>query len=190
MGLLVSITLLLLADLRILWKCLICNTFCRDHFVYALSLIGWAHAQNNRCFWAPMPLTVPLHSPNGLAFWLKRGSIHCWEFSRIEHCNGCYFADKMFQHIFVKENIGILIEISLKFVLNHLIVLFPNPFSLSSEQPNNAFKSEQPTAGCIAIFHKYNCNIKYGGIITILTLWNSWGYVTDISHNAGIWSMD
>ena len=139
MGLLVSITLLLLADLRILWKCLICNTFCRDHFVYALSLIGWAHAQNNRCFWAPMPLTVPLHSPNCLAFWLKRGSIHCWEFSRIEHCNGCYFADKMFQHIFVKENIGILIEISLKFVLNHLIVLFPNPFSLSSEQPNNAF---------------------------------------------------
>ena len=56
------------------------------------------------------------------------------------------------------------------------------------EQPEYcllAHKSEQPTAGCIAIFHK-TC------IITNLDLWNPWGYVTDMSkwQGAGVWSMD
>ena len=59
--------------------------------------------------------------------------------------------------------------------------------------PNNAYyrvahKSEQPTAGCIAIFHEYCCYIKHGGIITNLTKWNPWGYVTDMSMRLyGAW---
>ena len=35
-----------------------------------------------------------------------------------------------------------------------------------------AYKSEQTTAGCIAIFHKYCCYIKHGGINPNLTRWN------------------
>ena len=40
---------------------------------------------------------------------------------------------------------------------------------------------KQPTAGCIAIFHKYCCYTKCGDITTNLTLRNHWGYVTDVS---------
>ena len=74
------------------------------------------------------------------------------------------------------------------------ILLFHNYISSSGEQPKQcilAHKSEQPTAGCIAIFHKYCCYIKHGGIITNLNLWNPWGYVTDMSkyHSAGVRSM-
>ena len=70
------------------------------------------------------------------------------------------------------------------------IVLFHNDISPSGEQPEHhilAYELQQPTAGCIAIFHKYFCCIK-----TNLTLRNHWGYVTDVSkyHNAGIRSMD
>ena len=65
--------------------------------------------------------------------------------------------------------------------------LFHNYFSSSTEQWAAeqrilAHKSEQPTAGCIAIFHKYVCYIKQGGIITNLNLWNPRGYVTDMSQ--------
>ena len=62
----------------------------------------------------------------------------------------------------------------------------------AAEQRILAHQSEQPTAGCRAIFHKYVCYIKHGGIITNLNLWNPWGYVTDVSkcHNMGVWSMD
>ena len=51
---------------------------------------------------------------------------------------------------------------------------------------------KQPTAGCIAIFHKYCCYTKRGGIATNLTPRNHWEYVTDVSkyHNAGKWSID
>ena len=44
------------------------------------------------------------------------------------------------------------------------IVLFHIYFSLTSEQREQriqAYKSEQPTTGCIAIFHKYCCYITY-----------------------------
>ena len=57
-------------------------------------------------------------------------------------------------------------------------------FSSSSEQPEQgvlAYKSEQQTAGCIAIFDKYFCYIKHGDIITNLTLWNHYVYITDMS---------
>ena len=72
-----------------------------------------------------------------------------------------------------------------------LIVLFHNYFSPSVEQSEQcvlAHKSEQPTAGCIAIFHKYRCYIKHY-IITNLTLWNPLGYNTDMSkyHVIGTW---
>ena len=63
------------------------------------------------------------------------------------------------------------------------IALFLNYFSSSPEQPGQrilAHKSEQPTADCIAIFHKYCCCIKHGGIMTNLNLWNPCGYVTDM----------
>ena len=70
--------------------------------------------------------------------------------------------------------------------------MFHNYFSSSGEQPQQcilAYKSEQPTVDCIAIFHKCCCCIKYGGIIRNLTLWNLWGYVTYISiyHTKGAW---
>ena len=44
------------------------------------------------------------------------------------------------------------------------------PSGEQSEQGILAHKSEQPTAGCIAIFHKHCCYIKLGGIITKLNL--------------------
>ena len=64
-----------------------------------------------------------------------------------------------------------------------------------SQQPEQhilAHKSEQPSAGWIAIFHKYCCYIKLGGIITNLNLWNFFGYVTDMSkcHAACVCRMD
>ena len=67
------------------------------------------------------------------------------------------------------------------------IVLFHNYFSPSCEQTEqriSAHKSEQPTAGGIAIFHKYCCYIKHGDIVTNLTLWNLWGYENIESHTA------
>ena len=72
-----------------------------------------------------------------------------------------------------------------------VIVLLHNSFSLRHEQPEQrilAYESEQTTA----VFHKYYCYIKHGGITTNLTLWIPWGYVTHMSryHNAGIWSME
>ena len=60
------------------------------------------------------------------------------------------------------------------------------PFSQSfclyrwaAEQRILAHKSEQPTAGCIAIFLLY----KHGGIATNLNLWNPWGMLL-ICQNA------
>ena len=56
-------------------------------------------------------------------------------------------------------------------------VLFYNYFSPSGDQPEQrilAHKSEQPTASCMGIFHKYCCHIKHGGIIINLILWNPW----------------
>ena len=52
-------------------------------------------------------------------------------------------------------------------------------------------KLQQPTAVCIAIFHKYCYYAKHEGILTNLTLRNP-TYITDMSkyHNVGIWSMD
>ena len=70
----------------------------------------------------------------------------------------------------------------------HCISCGPNSHVLQlffpcNEQPKQhilAHKSEQPTAGCVAIFHRYCCYIKQGGIITNFNLWNPWGYVTDM----------
>ena len=75
------------------------------------------------------------------------------------------------------------------------IVLLHNNFSPSGEQSKNcklAHELLQPIAGCIAIFHKYCCYTKRGGITTNSTLQNHWGYVNDVPkyRNAGIWSMD
>ena len=66
-----------------------------------------------------------------------------------------------------------------------------SPSGEKLEQRIRAFKSEQPTAGCMAIFHKYCCYIKHGGIITNLTLQNPWGFACRSKYHAGgIWSMD
>ena len=62
-------------------------------------------------------------------------------------------------------------------------------FSPSGEQPEQCILSHklwQPTAGCIAIFHKYCC-YKKGGI---MTNWTSLGYITPKYHNACIWGTD
>ena len=84
-------------------------------------------------------------------------------------------------------------------LLNLLLIYFYNipvsklffPSGKQLEQCILAYKSEQPTAHCIAIFHKYCCYIKHGGIITNLTM-KSLGYVTDMSkyhkvYGAWIW---
>ena len=75
------------------------------------------------------------------------------------------------------------------------IVQFHKDFPPSGEQlelHKLAHELKQPTAGCVAIFHKYCWYTKRGGIIASLTLWNHWGYVTNVSkyHNAGKLSMD
>ena len=49
-----------------------------------------------------------------------------------------------------------------------------------SEQCILAHKLQQPIACCIAIFHKYFCYTKHEVIKTNLTLWNLWGYITDM----------
>ena len=65
------------------------------------------------------------------------------------------------------------------------------PLTVSTRTMYISLKAEQPTAGCIAIFHKYCGCIKYEGIITNLPLWNYWGYITHMSkcHGAvcGAW---
>ena len=67
------------------------------------------------------------------------------------------------------------------------IVLFYNNFSPIVEQPE-----QRITARCIAMFYKYCCYAKRGGIITNLTPQHHWGYIIDVSkyHKAGILSMD
>ena len=74
------------------------------------------------------------------------------------------------------------------------IVPFHNDISLSGEQPEHrilAHELERPTAGRMAIFHKFCCSTKRCGIKTNLNPRNHWEYVTDVAiyHNAGIWSM-
>ena len=64
------------------------------------------------------------------------------------------------------EGVGMVIE--------PWIVLFHNYFPIAVGML--AYKSEQPTNGCITMFHKYCCYMKHGGITT--------NY-----NNAGIWSM-
>ena len=65
-----------------------------------------------------------------------------------------------------------------------LIVPFHKDLSPGGEQLEHrklAHELKQPTAGCIAIFHKYCCYRKRGGITSNLTLRNHWGYVTVLS---------
>ena len=66
------------------------------------------------------------------------------------------------------------------------IVLFHNYFSPSSEQIEQcilAHKSEQPTAGDMAIFHKYWLYIKHENP------WNPWGMLL-IYQNACLWTIE
>ena len=58
-----------------------------------------------------------------------------------------------------------------KFV-RHKAITWNNDMPLSTHV---TYKSEQPTTGCIAIFQKYCCYIKHGGVITNLTLLKSLG---------------
>ena len=63
------------------------------------------------------------------------------------------------------------------------IVPFHNNLFISGEQPEQRKLShtlKQQTDDCRAIFHKYFCHTKHGGIVTNLTLWNLWGHITDI----------
>ena len=67
---------------------------------------------------------------------------------------------------------------SLHFHFHFSIVLFHNNFFPSGEQPEHrilAHELQQPTAGSIAIFHKYCCYTKCGSITTNVTLRNHWG---------------
>ena len=80
--------------------------------------------------------------------------------------------------------------------LRHLqqsIDLFHNNFSPSGKQPEPhklAHELSQPTACCIAIFHKYYGFKKNVGYNDKFDSAKSLGYVTDVPtyHNAGIWS--
>ena len=69
------------------------------------------------------------------------------------------------------------------------LVLFHNSFFPGGEQLEQhifAYKSEQPTIACIAIFYKYCFYIKHGDIVTNLTLWNPWG-MSLICQNVTMW---
>ena len=75
-----------------------------------------------------------------------------------------------------------------------ILVPFHKDFSPSGEHREHriiAHELLQPTAVCIAIFHKYCRYTKRGSIATNMTLQNLWGHVTDVSkyHNVGKWSM-
>ena len=53
-----------------------------------------------------------------------------------------------------------------------------NRLFICGEKPERRilpYKSKEPTAGCMAVFHEYRCNMKHGGIITNLTLRKPWG---------------
>ena len=66
------------------------------------------------------------------------------------------------------------------------IVPFHKDFPPSGEQPEQhelAHMLYQLTDGCTAIFHKYYCFTKHGGIKTNLTLRNLWRHITDICQN-------
>ena len=72
--------------------------------------------------------------------------------------------------------------------------LVSQSISLSGKEPKRRIlvhKLEQPSACCIAIFHKYCCHTKPGGITAYLTLRNNWEYITDLSkyHNLGTWNV-
>ena len=119
-----------------------------------------------------------------------------------------HLAEMFFSTLNCMPNDGVSMLIHLAFLLPSMYLLVPfhnyfppppppPPPPTSSEQPEqrmsmSAHKSEQPTVVCIATFNKYCCYIKYGCIITNLTLWNTQGYVTDASkyHIADIRSMD
>ena len=76
-----------------------------------------------------------------------------------------------------------LLIFSLKLAPKGPIVPFDKDFSPSGEQlelRKLAHELQQPTAGCIAMFHKYCCYTKHGSITASLTLRNHWGYVTDV----------
>ena len=63
-------------------------------------------------------------------------------------------------------------------LLKLIIVLFHNHISNISEQHSQltlVHKSQQPTTDCLAIFHKYCCYIKHGGIVRNLTLMKTLG---------------
>ena len=78
----------------------------------------------------------------------------------------------------------------------HLILKSPisELFSPSGVQPLQLKLAHklQLTDGCRAIFHICCFYTKHGGIMTNLTLWNLWRYITDMSkyQNACILSMD
>ena len=65
----------------------------------------------------------------------------------------------------------------------------PHLYNRKSADPEMTTFRSRICIGCIAIFHKYCCYTKHGGITTNWTLRNHWGYVTDVSkyHNAGLW---
>ena len=67
--------------------------------------------------------------------------------------------------------------------------------SPSGEQPERllfAHMLQLRTSGFIIICHKYWYYTKHEGVITILTLWNPYEYITDILqyHNSGLWNTD
>ena len=73
----------------------------------------------------------------------------------------CNFSNKIF--VFqMKFHWHVLLRIQQSSFINYF------PLVVSSSNNISAHKSEQPTAGCIAISHKYCCYIKHGGIITNL----------------------
>ena len=70
----------------------------------------------------------------------------------------------------VSQNAGVLVLVFFNQALasdqfNDVEQLF-SPSTGEPEQHIFAHKLVQPTAGCRAIFHKYCCSIKHGGIIT------------------------
>ena len=146
-----------------------------------LSPIGWAHTQND--LWMLGLTYLSCHHLTG-GGQNKMAAILQTTFSNVFHWM------KVMHFVIASVHQQALAWITT--TLANIIVLFHNDFPPSGEQPEHCRLAHyfwQPTAGCIAIFHKYCCYTKHGGVSTNLT---HWGYVTDVSkyHNADIWSMN
>ena len=95
----------------------------RRHYNLTLSLIGWAHSQNDPCLYWLNDRWCTTISLNFLQIMCNRHPSHTspwWCILQVNMLrprqNGRHFANDIFKYFFLNENTSISIDISLKFV--------------------------------------------------------------------------